>query len=152
MKRGFTPLLMQTAREINESMFKNVMDMLEPETKKITILGLCFKPDVKSFETSHTLKLISLLTENGYDVTVHDPLLDTESFSFKTEADLLKAVNDADCLILATAHSQYKTLDFNLICRSMRGKLVIDVRGIFNSDKVTAANLIYKGVGRTIYA
>ena len=44
--------------------------------RKITILGLSFKKDVKSFETSHTLKLIHLLKEKGYDVTVHDPFLD----------------------------------------------------------------------------
>jgi UDP-N-acetyl-D-mannosaminuronic acid dehydrogenase len=151
-RRGLTPQLMQTARRLNESMFQQVADMIVIGMQKITILGLSFKPDVKSFETSHTLKLVRLLTERGYDVTVHDPFLNAAPFSFKTEADIYKALKGTDCLILSTAHSHYKTLAFDLVKTAMRGNLVIDVRGFFDPATVKAAGLKYQGIGRTLYA
>ncbi len=147
-KRGITPKLMQTAREINEAMFQHIVDMIDEDTKKITILGLSFKKDVKSFETSHTLKLVRLLSEKGYEVTVHDPFLDNTQFQFKTDPNLYHAIEDSDCIILSTAHSEYNQIDFNKVKEIMKGSLIIDIRGMFRPEKVAESGLKYKGLGR----
>ncbi len=160
-KRGVTPKLMQTARDINEAMFQHVVDMIDEGSKKITILGLSFKKDVKSFETSHTLKLVHLLKEKGYDVTVHDPFLANdrltdvsqptpdEQLPCKGEPDLYLALQGADCVILSTAHSEYGRIDFHKVKRLMRGNLIIDIRGMFPTEKVSQSGLRYKGPGRS---
>ncbi len=147
-KRGMTPRLMQTAREINESVFRNIAGMIDDDCKKITILGLSFKKDVRSFETSHTLKLVKMLEDKGYDVTVHDPLLDGTSFDFKTEPDLYRSIESSDCIILSTEHSKYRKIDFDRVKKVMRGDLIIDVRGLFAPEEVEGRGLRYKGIGR----
>lgn len=147
-KRGVTPRLMKTARDVNESMLQDVVDMIDNGYKKVVILGLSFKKDVKSFETSHTLELVNLLTEKGYDVTVHDPFLDDAKFQFKTDSNLYHALEDSECVILSTAHSIYGQIDFNRIKQTMRGDLIIDIRGIFSPQEVLASGLRYRGIGK----
>lgn len=125
---GFDPRLMATARKVNEEVFDRVIDMLEPRAENVAILGLSFKPDVKSFDTSHSLKLAERLVSAGYKVTVHDPFLDGEVFGFRTEGDVYKAVSGADCLILSTAHREYSKIDFERVKELMNGTLVFDIR------------------------
>jgi len=149
-ERGVIPKLMQTAREVNESVFQHVVDMVDEGLSKITILGLSFKEDIKSFETSHTLKLVRLLTEKGYDVTVHDPFLDGTQFQFKTDPNLYHAIDGSDCVILSTAHSVYGQIDFRKVKEIMRGDLIIDIRGVFNPKEVLKHGLKYKGIGRIL--
>ena len=148
--RGVIPQLIQIARDINESLFQHIVDMVDEGLEKVVILGLSFKKDVKSFETSHTLKLVRLLAEKGYDVTVHDPFLDGTAFQFKTDPDLYHAMRNSDCVILSTAHSQYERLNLNKIKKIMRGDLIVDVRGMFNPKEVLASGLRYKGIGRIL--
>jgi len=148
-KRGLTPLLIQTARNLNESMFDLVVKLCGEKTRSITILGLSFKPDVKSFDTSHTLKLVSKLEAKGYQVTVHDPFLGDEQFSFPVEKDLYRALEGADCLILSTAHSSYGGIDFSKVKQVMQGNRIIDVRNFFDMGKLTSLGFNYRGLGRS---
>lgn len=147
-KRGYGPSLLEIAREINDSMPEHVVNMVKnrADKGKVAILGLSFKPDIKAFEHSPTLKIIELL--RGYDVVVHDPFLENEKFGFKTERDVYKAVKGADCVLLSTAHSTYKKLDLKKVKKLMRGDLVVDGRGLFKLETVKRAGLIYRGVGR----
>lgn len=147
-RRGITPELMKTARNVNEAVFQHVAEMIDEDSRKVTILGLSFKKDVKSFETSHTLKLARLLVEKGYEVTVHDPFLDDTQFQFKTDPNLYHAIAGSDCIILSTAHSEYNQIDFNKVKEIMKGSLIIDIRGIFSPEKVAESGLRYKGLGR----
>lgn len=148
-KRGFHPPVIKAARALNEEMFNTIAGMVENDMKNVTVLGLSFKPGVKSFDTSHTPRLVKKLQEKGYCVTVHDPFLNDKGFSFKTEPDLYQAVSGADCMILSTAHAQYKELDFSKVKKLMKGNLVIDVRAAWDPDTVQQYGLIYKGLGRT---
>jgi len=146
--RGYTPSLLKTAREINESMPDHVINMVKSRVKKgrVTVLGLSFKPNIKAFEHSHTLKIIELLKD--YEVVVHDPFLEEEKFPFKTEKDVYKAINGSDCIILCTSHSVYKELEFKKVKKLMKGNLVVDGRGFFDPKEVVTAGLLYRGVGR----
>jgi nucleotide sugar dehydrogenase len=147
-KRGYEPLLLKAARIINDSMPKHVVKMVMDYLSggKVAILGLSFKPDVKAFQYSHTFKIIEFL--RGYDVVVHDPFLESEKFSFKTEKDIYKAIEGSDCLLLSTAHSVYKKIDFKKVKSLMKGDLVVDGRGFFDPREVKSAGLTYRGVGR----
>jgi nucleotide sugar dehydrogenase len=165
-RRGFTPPLMQAARDINESIFQHVVDMVDAglgnsgsSTTKtplpspmVTVLGLSFKPDVRSFDTSHTPKLVKLLQKRGYSVTIHDPFLNGSEQLLepaRLSSNLYQSLEDADCLILSTAHQQYKQIDFARVKELMRGDLVIDIRGAFAPEKAEQKGLRYRGLGRS---
>ncbi len=147
-RRGYTANLIKEARRINEAMANHVAGMVEGE--KVAILGLSFKPDVKAFEHTHTLKLIDALKAKSreHEIVVHDPFWGGEEFDFRVEKDIYKVVEGADCVILATAHSAYKEMDWKEIGKRMRGDLIVDVRGFFDAEEVEANGLRYKGIGR----
>ncbi len=144
-QRGYTANLIKEARRLNEAMVEHVAGMVEGD--RVVILGLSFKPDIKTFENTHTLKLIDAL-KAAHEVVVHDPFLDEEVFEFEVEKDFYKAVEGADCIVLSTAHSVYKKMDWKELKKRMRGDLIVDVRGFFDADDVEANGLKYKGVGR----
>jgi len=151
IRRGFSPPVIKAARALNEEMFNTIAGMVENGMQNVTVLGLSFKAGIRSFDTSHTPRLVKKLQEKGCQVKVHDPFLDDETFSFKTERDLYKAVSGADCLILSTAHEMYKTPDFARVRGLMKGNLIIDVRALWDPDKVKQYGFKYKGLGRTLY-
>jgi nucleotide sugar dehydrogenase len=147
-RRGYEPSLLKTARKINESMPKHIVNMVKNciDKGKVAILGLSFKPDVKAFEHSPTLMIIKLL--KGYNTVVHDPFLEDEKFHFKTERNIRKAIENSDCILLSTAHAAYKELDLKEVKKLMKGNILIDGRGFFDPKDVENAGLMYRGIGR----
>ena len=99
-----------------------------------------------------TLKLVDALRVRAkpreHEIVVHDPFLGSEEFDFRVEKNLYKAIEGVDCIILATAHSGYKKMDWEEIRKRMGGDLVVDVRGFFDAEEVEAKGLRYKGIGR----
>jgi UDP-N-acetyl-D-mannosaminuronic acid dehydrogenase len=145
--KGYLPRLIKTSRDLNESIFSNIVQGLGEEYTQVTILGLSFKKDVKSFETSHSLKLVNLLKEKQKKVIVHDPFIKDEEFTFETKDDVYEACKNSDCIIISTAHSVYKKLDFGKISSLMKGNLFIDLRNLFSPSQVTSFGLNYRGIG-----
>lgn len=154
-EQGYIPRLLISAREVNESMPEHFVRMVEKVIKdknaKITILGLSFKPNVKSFLHSHTLKIIELLKRHGYkNIIVHDPFLEEEKFDFATEKNLEKALKNSEALLLTTAHSAYN-MDIKYIAELMKENgYIIDGRGFFDPEKVKKSGLRYIGIGRML--
>lgn len=148
-RMGYEPLLLKIARKINDSMPEHVVKKVKDHLargRKVAILGLSFKPDIKAFEHSPTFKIVELL--KGYDVVVHDPFLEGEKFNFKTEKNFYEAIKGVECILLSTSHSVYKRIDFKRVKKLMKGNLVVDGRGLFDRKEVEGAGLKYKGVGR----
>lgn len=156
-QRGYMPRLLISAREVNESMPEHFVRIVEKVVKnkkaKIIILGLSFKPDVKAFLHSHTLKIIELLKKSGYEnIVVHDPFLEDENFDFNTEKNLGKALKNSEALLLSTAHSVYNNISIENIARLMKkNAYIIDGRGFFDPKSVLKAGLNYIGIGRMLH-
>jgi nucleotide sugar dehydrogenase len=49
-QRGFLPPVINAARTLNEGMFDVVAGMVPATAKKVAVLGLSFKPDLRSFK------------------------------------------------------------------------------------------------------
>jgi UDP-N-acetyl-D-mannosaminuronic acid dehydrogenase len=70
--------------------------------RKVAVLGLAFKADTDDERDSLAHKLIRLLERELADVAVHDPHVSTPTVSFN------EAVEDADAVIVATNHSEFR--------------------------------------------
>jgi UDP-N-acetyl-D-mannosaminuronic acid dehydrogenase len=70
--------------------------------RKVAVLGLAFKADTDDERDSLAHKLVRLLERELADVAVHDPHVPTPTLS------LLDAVEDADVVVLATNHSEFR--------------------------------------------
>jgi UDP-N-acetyl-D-mannosaminuronic acid dehydrogenase len=125
------------AREINDSMPAHVLGLVREllkDTKEaiITVLGVAYKGDVDDSRETPALSFITLAKSQGYQVKAYDP------FVKKFESDLYpleQAVQDSDCLVVITNHSEFKQLDPVKVMPLMRSKNLVDTRNILDPKK-----------------
>lgn len=91
----------------------------------ISILGLAYKPDTHSIKNSPSIALIKQLKD--YQLKTHDPVVNGESLTHATHYnDSIRAIQDADVVIIMTPWTDYQTISLELLKKYMRGRTVID--------------------------
>ena len=75
-----------------------------------------------------------------------DPYI-TEYEDYSFTDDVYKSLEDADAMVLMTAHDEFLDLDFRMIKRNMNIPLIIDGRRIYDPDKLREMGFKYRGVG-----
>ncbi len=121
--------------------------------KTIAILGLTFKPDTDDMRDSPAIPIVSRLLEDGADVRVYDPegmeaaraLL---PWSVTYCRDALDAAQGADATVLITEWNQFRALSPARLAAAMRGRVLIDLRNIYDPVAMRQAGLEYHGIGR----
>ena len=61
-----------------------------------------------------------------------------------------EAATGADAIVLATAWSQFGSLDFDRLRTLVRRPLILDGRNFLDGEAATNAGFIYVGIGRAI--
>ena len=98
------------------------------ERASVLVIGVTYKKDVNDLRESAALKVISLLREEGADVSFYDPYiqdvnLDGSDIPFAPlTADNVKA---ADCVVILTDHSN---VPYDLIAE--HASVVLDTRHV----------------------
>ena len=98
---------------------------------KILVVGVAYKKNVSDVRESPALDIIRLLRQQGAEVRYHDPYVPQvrEDGQTQSSVDLTsKAVAWADCVVLATDHSN---IDYDLLREKSQG--VVDTRNALNS-------------------
>jgi UDP-N-acetyl-D-glucosamine dehydrogenase len=102
---------------------------------RVLIVGVGYKPGVGDVRESPALKMISLLTALGAEVSYHDPHVEAlPEFSLRS-APLEQALASADLAVIVTAHPD---VDHGLLAR--RARLMVDLRGVTRA--VAQANVV----------
>ncbi len=153
---GYHPEMILAGRRINDGMGKCVAErtvkMLIQSNKyvraaKIAMLGLTFKENVPDLRNTRVVDIIAELEDYGIDVLVNDPLADAVEARKYYGLDLvgLDKMKDADAVIVAVAHEDYKTLGLDGIAGlcSQSGPVVIDVKGAFDPGEAENLNISY---------
>ena len=121
------------------------------KNKKITILGVTFKPNTDDMRESTSLFMIPFLTKKGAKITYYDPSGEKEEFSMLKNVlfsnDISKACLKADLIIIHTEWDEFKTLDFKKICKNKKLK-IYDMRNLYSSKKMKKEGLNYYSIGR----
>jgi len=129
-------------------------ELSQIKDKKITMLGISFKPDSDDLRDSPALEIALRLKALGGIVTVHDPVslktLEKKPSGLIPEADLATAVKDADLVILGTEWAEYKNLDPATVGSLPKIKTIIDGRNVLNVDAWQQAGWKVIAPGRNI--
>jgi UDP-N-acetyl-D-glucosamine dehydrogenase len=133
---NYSAHFIELASEINTNMprytVSRVMDALNEHGKalknsKCLILGVAYKPDIDDIRESPALDVIHLLQEKGAEVSYHDPYIPRfqthDGAQMESVLDLMKAVHNADCVVVITDHKDY---DYSAIMDA--AKLIFDSR------------------------
>ena len=121
--------------------------------KKIGILGLAYKNDIRVADGSPTLGLVTAI-KNRYklEVYVNDPYYTddeivklTNSHPFKFPQEL----SEFDCVLLVTAHRDYSFIGNNKIVDSLqKNAVIIDGTGIWEQCLKNSTKVKYIRIGR----
>jgi UDPglucose 6-dehydrogenase len=156
--RGESLRFLQEMDKINlrrrERMVEMVVEALGGQVyqKKVTVLGLAFKPDSDDVRDSPALDVAVRLNGLGAHVVATDPAAIPTSIRLHPQlgfaTDTLDALRGADAVVLVTEWKQYRELDPVEVGELVRGKLILDGRNVLDPEKWRGAGWTYKGMGR----
>jgi nucleotide sugar dehydrogenase len=150
-RRGLTQRLSEAAREINDHQPARQIERLEVagqslRGRRVHLLGLGFRPDVKVDTLSPAYALRDDLVSRGATVTLSDPFYsDDEIRAAGFEPGVTEA---ASAVVLNTAHSRFAKPDF-AAWRRAGVEVLVDGRNFWSQQAVEEAGLLYFGIGRT---
>ena len=121
------------------------------QNKKISILGLSFKPETDDMRDSPSLDIIPILKEKGFDISVFDPVAMDEAknllknIEFSNNID--ECLQDSDGLVILTEWNEFRGLSATRLKKAMKGNILIDLRNSLNPDSFQKSgfNLIQLG-------
>jgi nucleotide sugar dehydrogenase len=154
-EHGFEPTLLQAISTVNDFQRLEVVRKLQTHLgalrgKRISLLGLSFKPGTDDTRDSPALGIAKKLQQLGAVVTAHDPVVVElpAATGVRIVPDPLTALDRADAVVLVTEWPEYRALDLDRVAGAMHGTLVIDGRNALDREAVLAAGLEYEGIGR----
>ena len=156
---GMTARILESVININNSqkslMITKIRDMLggTEHGKTIAFLGLTFKPETDDMRDAPSLTIIPALMNNGAVIKAVDPEGVEEA---KRElpsgveycSDIYDACTGADAVVLLTEWNMFRSLDFPKLKEIMNDNIFIDLRNVFNPEKVRLFGFRYTGVGQ----
>mgnify|MGYP001346562395 CR=1 FL=1 len=121
------------------------------KNKKITFLGVTFKPNTDDMRESSSLMMIPFLLKNGAKVNYYDPSGKKDEFSKHKNLlfcdDINKACNNADLIIIHTEWEEFKALDFKKLNKKKIFK-IYDMRNLYSKELMKRKGFNYYSIGR----
>jgi UDPglucose 6-dehydrogenase len=121
--------------------------------KRIAVLGLAFKPETDDMREAPSLPLVAGLVEAGAHVAAFDPVAMAGAKALlpaavEFAADVTAALTGADAVVLVTEWNEFRSLAAAKFLQLMRGKVVVDLRNVFDPVAMREAGFAYHGIGR----
>ncbi|MBI5410927.1 MAG: UDP-glucose/GDP-mannose dehydrogenase family protein [Nitrospirae bacterium] len=145
------------AAEVNERQRQRMVEKIQAalgglKEKTIGLLGLSFKPNTNDLRESPALAIAEQLIEKGAAIRAYDPegLEEATKLLPRLQAckDAYDTAQGADALVLMTEWNQFRNLDFERVKRVMRRPIFVDLRNVYEPDRIGALGLRYISVGR----
>ena len=123
------------------------------EGKKIALWGLAFKANTDDIREASSLDNIKILMEKGAKITAYDAIAEENvrrilGNKIEYAKDMYSALEDADCLLIATEWPEFKNPNFNLMAEKMKNKIIFDGRNMYPLETLEQNGFFYKSIGR----
>jgi UDPglucose 6-dehydrogenase len=121
--------------------------------KTIAVLGLTFKPETDDMRDAPSVSIVSRLAGDGARIRAFDPEgMDQARLVLPPEVvycrDAIDACAGADALVLITEWNEFRALAPERLRDAMRGRIMVDLRNVYDPVAMRAAGFAYHGVGR----
>ncbi|MFZ5587763.1 MAG: UDP-glucose dehydrogenase family protein [Thermodesulfobacteriota bacterium] len=146
--------VMEVNRRQRQIMVKKVREALGQELagKTVASLGLTFKPNTDDMRDAPSLVILPALLNEGVTVRAFDPAGMEEAKKHLEGlvycGSAYEAAQGADCLVILTEWNQFRNLDWARMKQAMRGRVVVDMRNVYNPQRVREEGFTYYSVGR----
>lgn len=157
-KNGYDMQVLKAVESVNERqksvLFDKFMAHFGPYVKGkiVAMWGLSFKPETDDMREAPSLVLIEKLTAAGVTVKVYDPVAMAECRRRLGDRvvycnDMYEAAIDADAVMLVTEWKQLRMPSLPVLSRTMRDRVIIDGRNIYDSDELRENGFTYYKIG-----
>ena len=145
--------VMRVNRRQRKLMVEKVQQALNGvEGKVLAILGLTFKPNTDDMREAPSIAIIRSLQRKGAKIRAFDPAGMQEAKKILKGLYYAKnaydAASGAHGLVLMTEWNQFRSLDWKRMAALLEEPVVIDLRNIYEPDKMHALGFRYACVGR----
>lgn len=137
------------------SMAQRIISQLKTgiKNKKVSILGLAFKPETDDMRDSPALEIISELYSKGANIIAYDPAAMNEAKSFFQDKvvfaeDSENCIRGADVCVIITEWNEFRAIPASKFSDLMNGNVVVDLRNIYSPHEMRGAGLNYSSIGR----
>ena len=156
-KLGYHSQIVLNGRIVNDGMGAFVADVAvkkmiaagqAPKKSKVVILGLTFKENCPDTRNSKVNDIIKQLRVYGIEPTVVDPWASERDAmkEYGVELKTLADAKDADCIIVAVAHNEFREMGLSKVKELFRDvsddqKVLIDVKGLYKVDELKTSGV-----------
>jgi len=157
-EKGAEICLPTIARRINKLMYLHISGLIEDALhemgkvlrgSRVSVLGLTFKGDVSDLRGSQAVSLARKLAKEGAIFKAYDPFVTKAPKGISAESDLLSAVKNADCIVVATEHTVFKKINLKQIAKYINKPCaIVDARAIISPVVALNLGFIWRGLGR----
>jgi len=155
---GVDQRIVRTTVQVNEDRKEHMAERVvralggNVSGKRVGVLGLAFKPNTDDMRDAPSIPIIKALVEQGAEVSAFDPVARHQAeqvlSGIEFVDDAYAAAEGADVLVIVTEWDEFRALDLDRIAASLTGKILVDLRNVYDRSEAEEAGLTYYGVGR----
>ena len=155
---GVEQRIVSTTVQVNDDRKASMVERVERALggqlggKRVGVLGLAFKPNTDDMREAPSIPLVNALVERGAEVSAYDPVAREQAEKMLSGIafadDAYRAADGADALVIVTEWDEFRALDLDKLAATMRGKVLVDLRNVYDREDAEKAGLTYYGVGR----
>jgi len=155
---GYPFQIMEAVLRVNDDiksrMVTKIIEALggDVKGKTIGILGLAFKPDTDDMRDSPAIPVVKGLQALGARIQAYDPQSMENSRAIYENVDYCEdaygTAEGADAIVLATEWNAFRALNFERIKKAMKVPNLIDLRNVYDPQRMKALGFYYSSVGR----
>jgi UDPglucose 6-dehydrogenase len=158
-REGYDFQIMEAVLRVNDDIKQRMVEKViaaaggNVQGKSIGVLGLAFKPETDDMRDSPAIAIIKGLQQAGAAIRAYDPQAVENSKAFLQNitycADAYQTAEGADILVIATEWNEFRALNFTRIRKALREPIVVDLRNVYDPQRMRAEGFTYFSVGRS---
>ncbi len=156
-RHGYQMQIASAASRVNDVQRKQMVAKIREAVgglkgKTFGMLGLSFKPNTNDLREAPALAIGQELLAEGALIRAYDPEALEEACrilpGLQPCRDAYHAAEGVDALIIMTEWNLFRSLEFDKLKAVMRKPVLLDLRNVYDSERVVAAGFTHISVGR----
>jgi UDPglucose 6-dehydrogenase len=151
---GYSFDLLRGVITVNEDQFHRVVSKVREQVGgslagvKVGVWGLTFKARTDDTRDSPALRIVSLLADEGAEVSAYDPAVKAPVGGVDPATDPYSVCEGAEVLVVLTEWDEFRWLDFDKVAGLMAELRVVDARNLLDKPALERRGFVYTGIGR----
>jgi UDPglucose 6-dehydrogenase len=151
--------IVETVVAVNDGIKRRMADKIRVACggslagKTVAVLGLSFKAETDDMREAPSIPILHALAAEGAKLRAFDPAAMANAREYLPAGvtyceEAYDAATGADCVVILTEWNQFRSLDLERLKRSLARPLVVDLRNLYEPERMREAGFDYHSVGR----